>query len=96
MLGQLVQQARAGHSVHEAGESAELQARRIIKAALKKKRWTARDLKRVRKGDLFKVQLAEQLRTETTVRLTWIAEQLHMGTHGHLTHLLYWHRRSSK
>jgi len=95
MLKQLVQQARAGHSSHDVGESPEVQARKIIKAALKKKRWTAKDLKKLRKGDPFKVQLAERLRKETTVRLTWIAEQLHMGTHGHLTHLLYWHRRSS-
>ena len=27
---------------------------------------------------------------ETTVTIKWLAERLHMGTRGHLTHLLYW------
>ena len=49
-----------------------------------------------RKGDPCKVQLAERLRKETNMTLKWIAEQLHMGTRGHLAHLLYWDGRPAK
>jgi len=41
-------------------------------------------------------ELAEQLRKETTMTLKWIAEHLHIGTRGHLAHLLYWHRRTAE
>src|SRR5436190_6061080 len=47
------------------------------------------ELKARRKGDAFKVRLAGQLRAQTTVTAAWIAEHLHMGTRGHLTHLLH-------
>jgi len=53
------------------------------------------ELKARRKGDAFKVRLAEQLRAQTTVTAAWIAEHLYMGTRGHLTHLLYHRHRPS-
>lgn len=96
LLEQIGEQRGAFHYGEEMGQSAEHRARRLIDEALKKKRWTARDLKALRKGDPFKVRLAERLRAETTMTLAWIAEHLHMGTRGHLTHLLYWHRRSQQ
>ena len=96
LLEQIAEQRGAFHYGEELAESAEQRARRLMDGALKKKGWTGRDLKGMRKGDLFKVRLAERLRAETTVPLAWIAEQLHMGTRGHLTHLLYWHRRLQK
>ncbi len=40
------------------------------------------------KGHPFKVQLALQLRTQTTVTLEWIARRLAMGSRGHLAQLL--------
>ena len=60
---------------------------------LKRKGWTEDDLRVRRKGDVFKVRLAQRLRVETTVTLKWIAERLRMGTRDHLTHLLYWRGR---
>ena len=57
------------------------------------KGWTEDDLRLRRKGDVFKVRLAQRLRVETTVTLKWIAERLRIGTRGHLTHLLYWRGR---
>ena len=48
-----------------------------------------------RKGSEFKVRLASKLRAETTMTLGWIAERLHMGTRGHLTHLLYRHDQTA-
>jgi len=96
LLEQVGEERQKYHYGEEISESAEQRARRIIEAVLKKKRWTADHLKSLRKGDPFKVKLAEQLRKETTMTLAWIAEQLHMGTRGHLTHLLYWQHRSNK
>ena len=96
LLEQIAEEREAWHYGEEVAESAEHRARRLIDLALKKKRWTVEDLKARRKGDPLKVQLAERLRAETTVTLAWIAEQLHMGTRGHLTHLLYWRRRRQK
>jgi len=50
--------------------------------------WTVRELAQWRKGDAVKVRLARRLRQETTMTLSWIAKQLHMGTAGSLANLL--------
>src|SRR6185369_3202565 len=44
-----------------------------------------------RKGHPFKIKLATQLRTETTVTVSWLAQRLSMGSRGHLAHLLVKH-----
>ena len=59
-------------------------AEKIIGGELKRKGWTEDDLRVRRKGDVFKVRLAQRLRVETTVTLKWIAERLRMGTRGSL------------
>jgi len=41
-----------------------------------------------RKGEPRKVELAWELRSQTTMPLAWIAERLHMGSRGHLAWLL--------
>ena len=43
----------------------------------------------------MKVALAARLRSETTMRVGWIAERLAMGTRGYLNHLLYRRRKLS-
>jgi putative transposase len=96
LLEQIEEERQVWHYGEEIAQSDEQRAQKIVEGALKKKRWTLEDLKRLRKGDPFKVQLAERLRKETTMTLAWIAQQLHMGTRGHLTHLLYWQHRSEK
>ena len=53
-----------------------------------RKGWAEEDLVGRRKGDAFKVWLAPELSEKTTVTVAWIATRLHMGTRGHLTHLL--------
>jgi hypothetical protein len=78
----------------ELKQSAEERAEAIIAGELKRKGWEEKELETRRKGDPFKVRLAERLRSETTMPLQWIAQRLRMGTRGHLTHLLYWRRRS--
>ena len=89
LLEQMAEQRSACHSGEELMESAEARAQRLIEQALRKKGWSVEELKARRKGDVFKVRLAAQLRAQTTVTAAWIAEHLHMGTRGHLTHLLY-------
>jgi hypothetical protein len=51
-------------------------------------RWSEADLKARRKGEPRKVELAWELRSQTTMPLAWIAERLNMGTRGHLAWLL--------
>jgi hypothetical protein len=51
------------------------------------------DLARKRKGDPVKLAVAVRLRAETEMTVRWIAEHLHMGTPGHLNHLLYRKRK---
>ena len=89
LLEQIAEQRGACHYGEELVESAEARAQRMIEQALHQKGWNVEELKARRKGDVFKVRLAAQLRAQTTVTVAWIAEQLHMGTRGHLTHLLY-------
>ena len=96
LLKQIAEQRGASHYGEELVESAEAQGQRLIAEALRKRGWTVDDLKERRKGDAFKVRLATKVRAETTVTAAWIAEHLHMGTRGHLTHLLYRHARSAR
>ena len=91
LLEQIAGQRSACHDGEELVESEEARAHRLIEHALRKKGWGVEALRARRKGDPFKVRLAEQLRAQTTVTARWIAKHLHMGTRGHLTHLLYHH-----
>ena len=50
--------------------------------------WSEADLRARRKGEPRKVELAWELRSQTTMPLAWIAERLSMGTRGHLAWLL--------
>jgi hypothetical protein len=65
----------------------------IVQKELKRLRWTERELRRRRKGDRGKVQIAARLRRETTMTLRWIAERLQMGAWTHVSNLL---RKSGK
>jgi len=55
---------------------------------LKRIGWSEADLKARRKGEPRKVELAWELRSQTTMPLAWIAERLNLGTRGHLAWLL--------
>ena len=57
-------------------------------AGLKRMVWSEPDLKARRKGEPGKVELAAELRSQTTMPLAWIAERLNMGSGGHLAWLL--------
>ena len=74
--------ARAGENRHAQTrrESAEEKARRIMQAELDKLGWREEDLARRAKGDAGKIRIARRLRSETSVPLKWIAEELKMGS----------------
>jgi hypothetical protein len=63
-------------------------AERLVVKGLRQMRWSEADLKTRRKGDLRKVKLAQRLRSQTTMPLSWIAERLNMGSRGYLAWLL--------
>lgn len=71
------------------GQPLEAKAERLIQEALGAASVSAEQLSGWRKGHLFKLKLARQLRAETTVTMAWIAQRLSMGSRGHLAHLLY-------
>ena len=65
-----------------------MQAERWVVEELKRMGWSETDLRARRKGEPRKVELAWELRSQTTMPLAWIAERLHMGSRGHLAWLL--------
>jgi putative transposase len=74
-----------GEVVHEAEEA---RAEALVTAGLKRLGWSPDELQQRRKGDPRKVTLARQLRSRTTMPVTWIAERLRMGSRGYLAWLL--------
>ena len=70
-----------GEAVQEADA---VQAERLVVERLKRIGWSEADLKARRKGEPRKVELAWELRSQTTMPLAWIAERLNLGTRGHL------------
>jgi REP element-mobilizing transposase RayT len=69
-------------------EAVEVRAERLIREALQQLGWTEQELAVRPKGHPAKVELAQQLRAQTTQPMAWIAQRLHMGTRNHLAWLL--------
>jgi REP element-mobilizing transposase RayT len=95
MLKYIEQQKGTWHYGEELRESAEAKAERMIASAMRAHGVGPDQLSNWRKGHAFKVNLAVQLRAETTVTVAWIAARLAMGSRGHLNHLLYLHHRKA-
>ena len=83
---ELLEQVKTGpgpsHFGEAVRESAEAGAERLALARLARLGWSEQELKRRRKGDPGKVRLAEELRSQTTMPLAWIARRLCMGSRG--------------
>jgi REP element-mobilizing transposase RayT len=94
LLSQVEGEVGRFHYGAEVQEASEAKAARIIDEELRRAAWSEADLTLRKKGDPAKVRMARRLRTETTMTLHWIAARLHMGTKGHLSHLLYWQQRA--
>lgn len=88
MLKYIEQQKGKWHYGEELRESANAKAERLLGEALRVNGVAEAELKTWRKGHPYKLNLARRLRAETTVTVRWVAERLHMGSRGHLAHLL--------
>lgn len=88
MLKYIESQSGKWHYGSELRESGEAKAERLTREALTAKAVTMEPLAAWRKGHPFKLEVALRLREQTTVTVEWIAQRLHMGTRGHLMHLL--------
>ena len=71
------------HGGREKKESAEQRAQKIVGEELKRRGWDRKELKRRKKGDRAKAELAGRLRRETTMGWKWIASCLRMGAAGY-------------
>ena len=70
-------------------ETAEEKAtKRIVSEGLRLLGWDEASLEALPKGQKEKVELASRLRSETTMSLKWIAEQLKMGSWTYVSNLL--------
>jgi hypothetical protein len=71
-------------------------AERIVKNQLRQRGWREADLSLRRKGDPEKVQMASELRAQTTMTLKWIAQRLKMGAWTHVSNCLVQKRKKGK
>ena len=78
----------AHHGGEEKRETDEKKAQCLVREELKERGWTEQDLKKRRKTDSGKVNLAARLRRETVITLDWIARRLHMGCRHTAAHCL--------
>ena len=76
------------HSGAERQEAGEARAQRLVREGLQTLGWTEKELSQRLKGDKGKVELARQLRAETTMTLDWIARRLQMGRWTYVSNLL--------
>ena len=88
LLAQMSEKIRWHHGGSERLESAEFKAHRLLAEELARRGWNAAHLEHRRKGDAEKIKIARRLRSETTMTWDWIAEQLVMGTAGHVANRL--------
>jgi len=96
LLEQMGERLGAEHYGQERAETESAKAERIIAQELRRRKWTARELRSRPKGAAEKVALAARLRAETTMTAAWIATRLDMGSRGYLNHLLYRRRKSRR
>ena len=83
LLGRMDGKMGRHHGGPERRESAQQRAEKILPEELRRRGWDRNELKRRRKADPGKVQVARRLRTETTMNWQWIAASLAMGAAGY-------------
>ena len=84
------------HDRQQVAETMELRAARLVEQELQELKLTVEDLRKLRKGDVLKIRLAEKLHRETPMTLRWIAAALQMGSWHYVSHLLYQQRRTKQ
>jgi REP element-mobilizing transposase RayT len=88
LLAAATERVGPNHYGSDRRETAEEKAKRIVSDGLRLLGWAPASLGALPKGHQSKVELARQLRSETTVSLKWIAEQLKMGSWTYVSNLL--------
>lgn len=88
LLLQMTQLPTRRYGGPEWQETAEKKARRILTEELERRSLDEEELKRRRKSDPQKLAIARRLRSETTMTLAWIAQNLKMGVAGSLSNCL--------
>ena len=83
LLAQMDGKMGRHHGGAERRESAEQKAARILEEELKRRGWDPKELRRRRKADPGKIEVARRLRRETTMPWQWIAASLMMGAAGY-------------
>jgi len=79
LLAQMDGKMGRHHGGAERRESAEKRAQKILQEELRRRGWDHNELKKRRKADPGKVEVAGRLRKETTMNWQWIAAALVMG-----------------
>lgn len=95
LLAQM-RERRGDHYGPELREADLVHAERLLREQLRQRGWTQAELRSRRKGDPEKVQMASQLRAQTTMTLKWIAQRLNMGAWTHVSNCLVQKRKREK
>ena len=77
------------HLGQEGQESQVAKAERLVQAALASRGWTEEDLAGRPKTDPLKLEIARQLRKESTMTIPWTAQRLQMGSTNTLRNRLH-------
>jgi hypothetical protein len=88
LLEQMSGQMGTQHGGSERLETAQAKAERLLNEEIQQRGWDTEELARRRKADREKLEIAERLRTETTMTWAWIASHLQMGTAGYAANSL--------
>ena len=83
LLEQMETKMGRHHGGVERQETAEQRANRMLAEELNRRGWDAEELKRRKKNDHTKAEIARRLRQQTTVTWDWIARGLVMGVAGY-------------
>jgi putative transposase len=94
LLDQIAEQKGVNHYGEEIRESLEAQALKIISKELKRRRLKQDSLSNLPKNHPAKIEIADQIRRETTMSFEWISRQLSTGTASYLSNLLVEYRKS--
>ena len=86
-----VAEKRGPHPLGEEGPESQIErAERLVPEGLAANGWTEADLGQRPKTDRLKVALAQELRRESVVSLSWMAQRLHRGSVSTLKNALHY------
>jgi hypothetical protein len=95
LLAQM-RERRGDHYGAELREADLMHAQGVLHKELRRRRWTETGLDMRRKGDPEKVEIAWELRRQTTMTLKWIAQRLKMGAWTHVSNCLVQRRKKDE